>query len=231
MKRIEEFFNSLWFLALIVAGIVGYLGYVDYKDFQTEPTSYNTMMEADVEKGVVVDGTIQYCLGCYEEEYKTRYGIRTSGGEKYYYAIPVGEAGYMGLKVSKGTISVALDKLTNATYDYLDGVKADTVAEAMPFTGRICKMTSEDEKYMKEFLVLGGYSQAEANDYLVPYYIDYRDFSVYETEFKIALIALLVSLLLGSFQLIKWNKKRKRERAYYEATHPTYTYDNDINQR
>ena len=97
-------------MVLIMFGVVfTFMGFRDiYYNSQT-PSNFNEMLEADFEKGMIVEGDLYANLGCFEENYTTRNGVKT-GNSKYNYMIPVGEVQYMGLLNDTTTMETAKRK-------------------------------------------------------------------------------------------------------------------------
>lgn len=194
---------------LIFLGIVCILSSIEaYKNYQKVPVPLDQVTSENIEKGMIVEGDIYQCYGSYEEEYKTNFGIRTSGGERYYYAIPVADT-MMAIVVSNGEISAKLDAMTDAVFAAYENGGEIAVTEPIHVKGSVCKMTSEDEGYMREYM---GYLGADVNaeGVYLPYYISPRDYSDY-IQFAIFGIALLIVGIVLIIITIKSYMKEKSQ--------------------
>ena len=90
------------------------------------------------------------CLGNYAEETESYSFIPT--GHEYYYIIMMEDGSVMPMTVSKKTDREYLDALTDATYDYFDGVTKTISVPPREFIGTVKAQKSDAEKYYKEGL-------------------------------------------------------------------------------
>lgn len=91
--------NVLTRLIMVLIGVGAVLIVMGSRDFiysRKTPANYNSMLEADFQKGQLIEGEAYANLGAFEENYTTRNGVKT-GESQYNYLIPVGEKQYMGL--------------------------------------------------------------------------------------------------------------------------------------
>lgn len=190
-------------LILIVGGILLIVnGFSEYKNSKVTPVDFDNLSENMFVKGMIVEGDLGMCFGAYAEEYKTSYGFRTSGGERYFYVIPVGEKGFMGYVASKGAASEAMEALTDATYEGLEQGAMPADVQLVHFLGTVCKMTAEDEGYIKDYLGQMGMDSAQIDDCLVSYYISPRNFSNYMDSFIFGIILTLAGAIWTLFPFI-----------------------------
>lgn len=158
---------------------------------QKVPVDFNSLKETDFQENMIVEGYVEYNLGCFEEEYRTVYGIKT-GDTIYNYLIPISETRYMGLKNQTETQRVTLDQQTNDTVDALTG--RSVAPTPFYFKGRIKKMTTQEIGFMKDYITSMGYTEAQAQNYMCHYYIECVDFSGGMTKVGIGLLLLVVGL-------------------------------------
>ena len=179
-------------MALVILGVVfAFMGIRDIYYNSKTPSNFNEMLEADFEKGMIVEGDLYANLGYFEENYTTRNGVK-SGNSHYNYMIPVGETQYMGLLNDTTNMETSLNTQAEVTISYMTG---ETTAEPEPvhFKGRVCKMSDETKGYMREYMVYLGFTEQEVDGYILPYYIKCEN---YENGGLFALIGL-VCLVIG----------------------------------
>ena len=99
------------------------------------------------------------CLGEYAECDKKDYFITT--GHEYYYMIWMYDGSIMPLCVSKKEDKEYLDKMTDATYDYLDGKTDYIEMEPRTFIGTVKAQPSEATNYYNSYLYDLGISAAD----------------------------------------------------------------------
>lgn len=184
--------NIIGLIACLVFGIfclVKGLGVV-VQDFQTG-IDYNTMTEAQVTEGSLVEGEIVYVLDYFEEETLSRMG--QSGGITLsrMYFIPVGEK-YMAVQVD-GTQCGKMDQMVEETWDYIEGT-IQQVSTTFPMKGKIKAFDSQDRRYAYDYMkqALQVTTDAECDEYLLCYYIDCRYYGRAYIPLGIAIILLLV---------------------------------------
>jgi len=121
---------------LMFGGVKGtYSEVVDnYKDYSDQWISYEVVG----------------CLGNYAESTESYSFIPT--GHEYYYLIWMEDGSIMPMSVSKKADKEYLDALTDATYDFVDGI-TDTIAiPPRTFIGTVKAQESKAEGYYKEGL-------------------------------------------------------------------------------
>ena len=90
------------------------------------------------------------CLGNYAEGTESYSFIPT--GHEYYYIIMMEDGSVMPMSVSKKADKEYLDALTDATYDYLDGVTNTISVPSREFIGTVKTQKTDAQKYYKEGL-------------------------------------------------------------------------------
>lgn len=90
------------------------------------------------------------CLGNYAEGTESYSFIPT--GHEYYYIIWMEDGSVMPMCVSKKADKEYLDRLTDATYDYLDGITDTISIPPREFTGTVKSQKAEADKYYREGL-------------------------------------------------------------------------------
>lgn len=136
-------------IALILVGVAAFalkdLMFDDVKGrYEDVVDNYTDYKEQWISYEVVA------CLGNYAEGTESYSFIPT--GHEYYYIIWMEDGSVMPMCVSKKADKEYLDRLTDATYDYLDGVTDTISIPPREFTGTVKSQKSEAEKYYKEGL-------------------------------------------------------------------------------
>lgn len=210
-------------LILIVGGVLLiFNGFSELKNSKVVPEPFDMLKEDTMVKGQIVEGDIRASFGAYAQEYKTNYGIKTSGGERYFYMIPVGDSGFMGIVVSKGAAADALEKITTDTFNALETGEMAENYQPYHFTGHICAMTNEDKGYLHDYMLEGGFTEAEINQSLVPYYISPQNFSNWKDSIVVGGILLFVGVLWISLPLILAKKNASSNAIMPEAAGNQY---------
>jgi len=142
------------------------------------PLQMEDMVEREIKKGASVEGNIYINLGAYETYYSTNNGIKNKSSEAWYYAIPVGDESYMGIKVNVDKMGDVFERQFDQSWDYMMYDDAD-IPDPIYIKGIICKMTKEDEGYFRTYMKDFDFSEAELNQYALPYYISLEDHSGY----------------------------------------------------
>lgn len=224
MKR--SISRIIW-IAIILGGLFLYDGVTDTIDSRKTPVNFNELKETDIQKGMIVEGDLLCNYGCFEEEYRTTYGIKT-GDSNYTYLIPIGEK-YMGLKNQTTEQQNALDSQADSTINMLIG-ESSVQPAVFHFKGRIVAMNSEDQGYMKDYLISMGYTEATVNQYMLNYRIECVDFGGGMGEIAIGLLLLVVGLVVLLAPWVEEQRKQKRVKeahAALERTTSSYTERKD----
>lgn len=152
----KEKMKSLGWTVVIIGVVLLVLGVEGLIDNSKEAVAFEDLKLSDLKTGMIVDGNVNFNLGCFEESYRTRYGIKT-GGSQYYYAAMV-ETKIIAIKCpSGGTVSDALEKQSNELLNYTGDDEPSF--EGVAIKGKLKKMDSKTEGYLKEYLYydeLGG---------------------------------------------------------------------------
>lgn len=224
MKRFTS--RAIW-IAIFLGALFLYDGVSDTIDSQKTPANFNELKEADIYTGMIVEGDLACNYGAFEEEYRTTYGIKT-GDSNYTYLIPIGEK-FMGLKNQTTEQQNALDSQANSTIDLLLG-DSSVQPSVFHFKGRVVALTSEDQGYMKDYLISMGYTEATVNQYMFNYCIECVDFSGGMGEIAIGLLLLVVGLVVLIAPWVEEQRKQKRMKeahAALERTSSNYTERKD----
>ena len=136
-------------IALILVGVAAFamkdLMFGDVKGrYEEVVDNYTDYKEQWISYEVVA------CLGNYAEGTESYSFIPT--GHEYYYIIWMEDGSVMPMCVSKKADKEYLDQLTDATYDYLDGITDTISIPPREFTGTVKSQKAEAEKYYKEGL-------------------------------------------------------------------------------
>ena len=189
--RIKMSFLSRLKLILVVAGVVFiFMGGRDIYYQSKTPANYNELLEADYEKGMIVEGNLYANYGAFEENYTTTNGIKT-GSSKYNYMIPVGEEKYMGLLNDTSTLETLLDDQMESTYAYIWG-ESTSEPDPVYFKGRVLAMDSETKGYLKSYMIDIGFTAEEAEQYILPYYIKCENYEGGVAWLIVGIIILLI---------------------------------------
>ena len=168
-----------------------------------------TYEEAALQQDQYRDKWISYeviaCLGEYAECDKTEYFITT--GHEYYYMIWMYDGSVMPMCVSKKEDKEYLDKLTDATFDYLDGKTEYINMDSKTFIGQVKSQPSEALAYYNSELNSWGITAADG------YTIRYTLLDCTSTRGgTIALVcAVMMIPILGIVITITTAKKEKRK--------------------
>lgn len=180
--------------ALIIFGIFLLVlgGYSAYKFYST-PVSFNQLSTDEYKASTIVEGTVDMNFGVYEQRYSTYLGIEDKSTEVWYYIVPV-EDKYIGVAVHANDQGAEFDAQTEESYSYIEG-KTYSKPRQLSIKGSITKMSEQDQGFFKEALIAGGYSAAEVEQVMVPYYILSGAFSSYMTEICIGAAALVLGII------------------------------------
>ena len=176
-----------------------------------------TYEEAALQQDQYRDKWISYevmaCLGEYAECEKTDYFITT--GHEYYYMIWMYDGSVMPMCVSKKEDKEYLDKLSDATFDYLDGNTDYIDMEPRTFIGQVKSQPSEALGYYNSELDSWGITAADG------YTIRYTLFDCTSTRGgTIALVcAVMLIPILGITVCFVSSAKNKKKNENPEATY------------
>ena len=152
------------------------------------------------------------CLGKYAEKTESTNFIPT--GHEYYYLIWMKDGSFMPISVSKKEDREYLDKLTDATYDYIDKKTEKIEMDPKAFTGTVKSQESKAKKYYMEALnkmnILGKTKNT--------IYYDLMDCSASKTYYRLLAGGVLLIPVLGYtvaiVNIAKARKKPSKEEEY-----------------
>lgn len=126
--------------------------------------AFEDLKVSQLKKGEIVEGEVLVTLGCFQEGYRTRYGIKSSSSD-YYYVVFV-EDKVIGLKCT-GKTHEALEKQTDTYLNYTGDEELDL--EGVPIKGKIKSMDSETKEHLEEYLYddESGTRYAEIEPYII----------------------------------------------------------------
>lgn len=171
VRTLLKGFSALNLILLFVGGLVMGMTVKEGKIFQLlKPAhDYDYVLDHGLNEGDHIKGEIYYTLGQFAskstytkyEDYQT--APKVSG---YYYVIPVGEAGFAAIYVSKDNRPL-METVADETYDYL--TNGTPIQSSLPFNGVAIKMENELkglESSFKEQLKDWDYTDAEIEEML-----------------------------------------------------------------
>ena len=149
------------------------------------------------------------CLGKYAEKTESTNFIPT--GHEYYYLIWMKDGSFMPISVSKKEDREYLDKLTDATYDYIDKKTEKIEMDSKVFTGTVKSQESKAKTYYMEALnkmnILGKTKNT--------IYYDLMDCSASKTYYRLLAGGVLLIPVLGYtvaiVNIAKTKKKSSQE--------------------
>lgn len=198
--------KRIWAIMVILGVMLIAMAVVDLVDNAKEALPFEDLKVSQLKKGEIVEGKVNVNLGCFQESYRTRYGIK-SGSSSYYYVVFV-EGKAIGLKCA-GKTHEALEKQANAYLNYAgDG---EPVLDAVPIKGRIRGMDSETREYLEEYLYdeESGTTFAEIEPYVINEGILSMGQSMLLTGIGLALILIPIIVTV----LTWWSANRSSRRS------------------
>lgn len=143
-----------------------------------------------------VEADIDFIMDYYA--YATKDGATT---EKEYF-IPVGEAEYMGIALSKSYLSDAENNM-NATWDYMDGdTEALNQMETIHVTGTILPLDGREKQYYEEYISDLGWTEEEEEVFL-PYVLKVGYIGESQTgQFIFLMVLAAICFIFGIIWLI-----------------------------
>ncbi|MCH5268583.1 MAG: hypothetical protein J1E62_09605 [Lachnospiraceae bacterium] len=190
MSRLKRLCVIMVILGVMLIG----MAIVDLIDNSKVPLSFGNLKVSQLKNGKIVEGDVPINLGCFQESYRTRYGIKSSSSN-YYYVVFV-EDKAIGLRCT-GETHEALEKQANAFLNHTGDDAPDL--ESVPIKGKIRKMDSETRGHLEEYLYddESGTNIAEIEPYVINNGILSTAQSMIMIGIGVALIAipLLVTVL------------------------------------
>ena len=152
------------------------------------------------------------CLGKYAEKTESTNFIPT--GHEYYYLIWMKDGSFMPISVSKKEDREYLDKLTDATYDYIDKKTDEIGMDPKVFTGTVKSQEAKAKTYYMEALnkmnILGKTKNT--------IYYELMDCSASKTYYRLLAGGVLLIPVLGYtvaiVNIAKARKKPSKEEEY-----------------
>ena len=145
------------------------------------------------------------CLGCYAEGTESYAFIPT--GHEYYYLIWMADGSIMPLSVSKKADREYLDAMTDATYDYIDGITDEIMMEPRTFIGTLDSQETEVRKYYLDTLREIGVT--EADGWVLRY--ELLDCTKTRTSYILLVGAVMMIPVLGITMTIVTSRKEKKK--------------------
>lgn len=184
---------ALIIIFLIGGGLLIGFNIKGIAEYLEEPVDFYEL-SIDEMDGQYAKAKINISYGCFEEEYVKQYYVmkNTTG---FYYCIPIGNDGQGGFE-KFGAVRVnasledEMETITNDTYEIFAGNKVLTDS-GIELKGIIKKMGSDEHKNLKTNLVDLGYTDAEAETMIAPYYLD-----TITNERTIPIILIVVGAIL-----------------------------------
>lgn len=205
MKKIFSALNRVS-LAILIIGIISIVSNFDHFVTYFYPAvNFQDLLDGkQVQKGSHVAGDVLYSFAPFASEstyteYKdgTRSTSKASGN---YYVIPTAE-GNICLKTNQKLVE-AMDKLTNETFDYLEG--GSEPITRVYCEGQVIEMDDEELLgYYHEYSLEFGYTEEEFKAMGTPLIIEYVDFQ----RVWIMFIGGIVFVLLGIILVIRRYKR------------------------
>lgn len=156
--------TRLFFLLTVVLGCFAAIGLMNIPSMNRiksgDIRSMEDVEDGNYQSGDLVKGTIECCVGCCAEEYKTNWGIRTSkSSDKLYYVILLNNDKYMVLCTSDKDEYRRLDTLYDETIEYFEQLVDEEVdyesitppVSTMSFEGQAVSIPSDIVGYFKEW--------------------------------------------------------------------------------
>lgn len=156
-------------ILLLIAGIgLIVLEFSNLKSLLKGPVQFETLKPEEITEDLIVDASININFGAFMERYEKNTKTNVERTTDLYYVILTGDEYdddfcFMGLKVSP-TYMKRMDKMAEASY-------YGEATETIKFSGAINKMDKDEYKYFKEYLMEGGLTAKEVEEYALPYYI------------------------------------------------------------
>ena len=188
MRSIRMLTTGLILLVMGIALIVITGG--EMIDYNKKGADYSTLTTADIREGMMIEGELPYNYGWYEKIVDD--DKNQSIG--YYYLIDAGSEYYMGLYTPVKDLISSLDTQYDEWYYASTEAEYDAITP-VTFKGKVTKMDSEDSKFIREYLVNSGFSEEEADAYVIDLYIKCVDTQSHPLMLVIGIIASVAGLI------------------------------------
>lgn len=191
MREKLKQFGVLVIIIGIVCVVMGVGGIIDNRK---TPVAFEDLKVSQLKPGMIVDGNISFNLGAFEESYDTKYGIKT-GSSQYYYAVMVEDKVMAVETVEGGTVSNALEKQSEDFWSYAEGEGDDlSLSSGIAIKGKVKKMDSETQDYLKDYLSYGGEMFFEISPYVID--IGVMDMTSSMVVTGIGVLCIIIPLLI-----------------------------------
>lgn len=148
----------------------------------------------------------------------TKNGTVTSSSTDYYYIVPVydknDEEYYICIKIDQDDRSL-MNKITNETWDYLEGTIDYLGSNIYDFEGTISEVDDEIYDYMLDW-----FRQAEAFDnetelraHVLPYYLETMHFDAAPSRIIVFVVLLVLTILFWVLFFVKRSKMKNANAA------------------
>ncbi len=227
MKTLYGVKSFLMVLLLMIGGIFLMVegGSRKFKEYTTN-YDLNNMSADEFVAGTYVVGDIYYAIDYFEERTTTNKGITSVSGRIY--LVPVAyddntEEKYVGVYVPKKCFS-ELDKISEDTFRWMYG-EIDSMDDTptLYVCGELKTYDSTDKDFLYEYMsgYLGVSSNSECDQYILPYYINYK-----EGGASVAIIIIGAVLFLFGFLItiayFSSNSKSKKDDDIYVSYKDSY---------
>lgn len=212
LRDIDLFRIKIAGLILFVFGlIVIIISFIELNNYNKKPIEFNSIIDSDIKKGLIVEGDIPYNLGKYT------YGEDRRDG----FVVPINSQNYFSLHVINGYLN---DKLMQQSRDTNDMFKDNSnfpdvthfkgivkeisseYPEVIHLKGIIKEMPSAEYNMMSSYLVENGFSQNDIQKIVKPYYIIVLD----EYKAKEGIFMGIFIMLFGLIFLIIYLKNKSK---------------------
>ncbi len=178
-RGFKTFLNGVIFLivglCILVPGCIAKLS------SETTKNDFNYMASSEFAKGKYVNGEVCFVMDYFEEEETTRDGKSSITGRTYLIPVAFDEETekYLGVFVPASKFD-DFDEITTATFDYLfdetGEVEEMAAIPEIQISGKLKAYESDEMGYLYEYMewYLGTTSQSECDNYIIPYFVDYK---------------------------------------------------------
>lgn len=196
-RKMKNFLSRLAGVILVFGAILVWMSVSDAINASKTPVDYSTVKESEIEKGMIIEGDLNFNYGAFEESYTTTNGVKT-GSSKYTYMIPIGETKYMGLKNTTTDMQEQLENQANKTFSYMLG-ESTSEPDTIHILGCVKKMDSETKGYLREYMLDMGFTSSEVDQYILDYYIQCENYDNWGAPLMVGIVLLLIggAIVLG----------------------------------
>lgn len=217
MKKSKIFGTlALVFACLGIAMLMVTPKYLKYKSGKVKNLNDENLV---LEKGDLVEGTVEYCWGWAVEEYETKFGIRTSSdSSRRFYAIELDKGTLVLYSTASSSDFSTLDRITEETgdfyesaYDYADSGDLDDLVlptTTLQIQGTVSSMESDVRDLFKEWYDDDQYFDSDTETLVITHSAFDRLFlSVIIGAAGVVLAILFLIIMLVSRKKEKYNEQ------------------------